>query len=114
MQSVSVEHLTGLWIKAGRDKNLILFLTSSHSHHHSLSSSCSSIVHRGVGDVHTCEFGHHALILEDIMERALRDLCLIRGVGGKELRTLQQTRNHRGGVMIIYAHASETGELFVF
>ena len=68
-----------------RYQYLVLFLTSSHSHHHSLGTSGRAIVHRGIRDVHTRQFGHHRLIFKDIVQCALRYLSLIGSVRGKEL-----------------------------
>ena len=90
MQRISVKHLAGIGVQSLRHKHLINFLTCSHSHHHRLSTGSSTVVHRGIADVHTCQLSHHALILKDIMQGTLRDLCLIGSIRREELRALQQ------------------------
>ena len=88
MQGIGIQHLTRLGVETCRHQHLILFLTCCHCHHHRLSTGGSAIVHRGIGDGHPREFCHHRLIFEDVMQGALGDLCLVRGIGGKELGAL--------------------------
>ena len=113
MQGIGLEYLAGLRIQTSRHQYLILFLTCSNSHHHGLSSSGSTIVHRGISDVHPCQLGHHTLVLKDIVKRALRDFCLIGSVRRQELRALQQLRNDRGGIVVVDAHTRKARQLLV-
>ena len=71
MEGIGLKHLEGVGIQTARHQHLALLLTGSDSHHHRLCAGGRTVVHRGIGDVHTREFGHHTLIFEDIVERAL-------------------------------------------
>ena len=113
MQGIGLQHLKGLGVETARHQHLIDFLTSSHRHHHRLSTCGGAVIHRSIGDVHTCEFSHHALIFKDIVQGSLRYLCLIGGIRGQELRTLQQTGNDGRGVVVIYTQTSKAGQLFI-
>ena len=67
MQGIGLKHLEGQGIDGACNQQLIHLLSGSHSHHHRLGRSCRAVVHGGIGDVHPCQFGHHRLILEDIV-----------------------------------------------
>ena len=113
MQGVGVEHLACPGVHRAGHQHLVLLLAGSHSHHHGLCSGGRAVVHRGVADVHACQLGHHRLVLEDVVQRALRDFCLIGRVGREELRALQQAWNHGGRVVVIDAVAREASQLLV-
>ena len=84
-----------------------LLLGAGDGHLHRLGGGRRTVVEGGVGNVHAGEFAHHALELEDVPERALRNLALIRRVGRQELGTGGDIRNHRRGVVVIRAGAGE-------
>ena len=113
MEGIGVEHLTRVVVDGLRHQHLVHLLTGSHGHHHRLGSRRRAVVHRGIGDIHARQLRHHTLVFEDIMERALRDLCLIRGIGGQELGALEQTRYDRGCIMVIDTITGIAGQLFV-
>ena len=113
MQGIGLQHFKGLWIHGSSNQHLVLLLTSSYSHHHSLCSSRSTIIHGGIGNVHAREFCHHRLILENVMQGALRNLCLIGRIAGQELRARQQTGNGRRGVMVVDTHTCKAGQLAI-
>ncbi len=55
-----------------------------------------AVVQRGVGHLELGEAGHQSLELEDDLEGALRNLGLVRCVGGEELRPRQHRVDDRG------------------
>ena len=71
MEGIGLKHLEILRVEATRNKHLVLFLTCGNNHHHGLGTGCGTIIHRGIGDVHTRKFSHHTLILEDVVKRTL-------------------------------------------
>ena len=81
---IGLHHLDDLWQKSFRDKNAGLLLCRSHSHHHGLSCSRRTVVHRSIGTVHAGEFCDHRLILKYIAESSLRDFRLIWSVCREE------------------------------
>ena len=54
-------------------------------HHHRLVHGRAAVVERGVGDLHVGQPADGGLVLVDRLERALRELGLVRRVGGVEL-----------------------------
>ena len=113
MQGIGLQDLARLRIDSSRNQHLALFLACRHRHHHRLSRRGRSVIHRGVADVHARQFGHHTLVLKDIMKSTLRNLCLIRRIAGQELRARQQGRNHRRGIVVVDTIACETRQLTV-
>ena len=111
MQGIGVEHTARLGVQAGRYQYLVLLLSSRHRHHHRLGTGGGTVVHRGIRDVHARELSHHALVLKDIVQGALRDLSLIRGVRGEKLGALQQAGHHRWHIVVVDPIAGKTGEL---
>ena len=102
-----------LGVDGFRDEHLALLLTGGHRHHHGLGRCGRTVIHRGVRDVHARQLGHHRLILKDIVQRALRDLGLIRRVRGQQLRALQQIGNDRRRVVVVDAATGEAHERLV-
>ena len=93
--------------KALGQKHARLLLGAGHGHLHRLRGGRRAVIQGSVGNVHAGELAHHALVLEDVPERALRDLALIRRVGRQDLGTGGDVRNHRRGVVVIRAGAGE-------
>ena len=90
-----------------RKKHARLLLGAGHGHLHRLRGGRRAVIQGSVGNVHARELANHALVLEDVPERALRNLALIRRVGRQELGTGGDVRNHRRGVVVIRAGAGE-------
>ena len=53
------------------DEHTVALLGGRHAHHHCLGGGGGTVVHGSVGDVHAGEVGHHALVLEDVLQCAL-------------------------------------------
>ena len=66
-----------------------------------------AVVHGGVGDLHPGQVRHLRLELEEILQRALRDLRLVGRVGGEELRALDDVVDGGRHVVAIGARADE-------
>ncbi len=76
-------------------------------HHHRLGAGGGAVIKRSVGDLHPGQQGHLGLELEQVLQRSLRHLGLIRGIGGQELAALDQMVDRGGDVMAIGAAADE-------
>ena len=68
---VCLHHGEHLLVYGFRNEHRVTLLSCSHSHHHSLCSGCGTVIHRSVRNIHACQFSHHRLIFEDVVERAL-------------------------------------------
>src|SRR3546814_10833942 len=81
-------------------------------HDDRLPAGSRSIVHAGVGHIAAKKPGHLRLKFKQHLQRALRNLRLIRGIGGKELATLNQMID-AGGHMVPRSeeHTSELQSL---
>ena len=66
-----------------------------------------AVVHGGVGDLHAGQVRDLRLELEQVLQRALRDLRLIGRVGGQELGALDQVIDARRDVVAVGAGADE-------
>ncbi len=78
-------------------------------HHHRFGSAGRAVVHGSVGDIHAGQLADHGLEFEDGLQRSLRDLRLVRRVGGEELAALDQRINDDRAVMAIGAGAQKAG-----
>ena len=76
-------------------------------HQHSFRRRCRAVVHGGVGHLHGRQHRHLRLELEQVLQRALRDLGLVGRVGGQEFRALDQVIHRRRHVMLVGAGADE-------
>ena len=85
----------------------LLPLGDAVRHQHRLGGRGRAVIHRGVGDLHAGQHRDLGLELEQIMQRALRDLGLVRRVGGEELRALDQVIDARRHVVLVGAAADE-------
>ena len=77
-------------------------------HQHRLGAGARAVVHRGVGDLHPRNQRDLGLELEQRLQRPLRDLRLIGGVGGQELAALDQRVHRRRNMMAIGPAAEKT------
>ena len=78
-------------------------------HQNRLAAARRTVIHGGVRHIHTGDHRHHGLELEKILQRTLRDLRLIRRVGGQELRALDQMIDRSRNMMTIGARPGEEG-----
>ena len=79
-------------------------------HRHPLGGGSGFVKKRAVRDVHAGQLDHHRLEIEDRLETPLRNLRLVRGVGGIPGRVLQHiAENHRRCVAAVISHADERG-----
>ncbi len=78
-------------------------------HHHRFAGGGRPVVHRGVGDIHAGQQRHLGLELEQILQRALRHLRLVRRVGSEEFAALDQVVDRGWDVVTIGAGAEEAG-----
>ena len=76
-------------------------------HQHGFGRRGGAVVHGGVGDLHGCQHRHLRLELEQVLQRALRDLGLVGRVGGEKFRALDQVIHRRRHVMLVGARADE-------
>ena len=81
----------------------------AHGHHHGFRCAGRAVVHGGIGDFHAGELADHGLEFEDGLQRALRDLRLVRRVGGEEFAARDQRVDDDGAVVAIGAGAEEAG-----
>ena len=78
-------------------------------HQHGFGRRRRAVPHRRVGDFLSGELAHQSLKLEDRLQRALRDLRLIRRVGGEKFAALDdRVRDHRAQ-MVVNARAQKAG-----
>ncbi len=89
---VAGHHLSGLRVDAGRDQ-YPLPPSEAQRHEGGLGQRRWSVIEGRVGYLHARELADAALKLEDVLERALADLRLIRGVGCGELAAARQSTN---------------------
>ena len=85
---IGVDHPARLRVKGFAHQHLRGFLCRTECHHHGFGRGGGTVVERGIRDVHARQFGHHALVFKDVVERALRDFRLVRRVAGQEFRPL--------------------------
>ena len=68
---VSLYHLYDVRQKGLGKEDGVLLAGAGDAHLHGLGGGRRAVVHGGVGDVHSGEGAHHALVLEDVAERTL-------------------------------------------
>src|SRR6266581_2347089 len=81
-------------------------------HQHCLGETGAAIVERGVGNLHARQLGDVGLKLEDCLQGALRDFCLIRRVRGVELGPRDQRINDDGDVVPVNAGPNERRSVY--
>ena len=110
---VGLYHPLYLGINGGRKKNFVAFLGSRHAHHHCLGCGCATIVHRGIRNVHSRQLGNHRLILENILQRTLRNFGLVGGVGCQKLAARDYGVDYRGSIVVLDACTRKADEIAV-
>ena len=85
------------------------FTAALAAHIDRFSSSSSSVVDRGIGNIHSGQFADHRLVLKNRLEHALADLCLIRSVGGEEFLFAGHTLYNRRDIVVVCAGTAEDG-----
>jgi len=76
-------------------------------HEHGLARRRRAVVHRSICDFHAGELGDLRLELEEILQRALRDLRLIRRVAREKLRSLNEMIDACRHMVLVSAGADE-------
>ena len=67
----------------------LLFGAHGEEHVHGFGSGGGFIEQRGIGDFHAGEVHHHGLVVEQSLQSALRNLGLVRCVGGVPTRIFE-------------------------
>jgi hypothetical protein len=71
------------------------------------------VVQRAVGHRQSREFDNHRLVLEQCLQKALRDFGLVLGVGGQKLLSVGQVINQRGDVVVVVTPTQKLDEVVV-
>ncbi len=79
-----------------------------HGHHDRLGQGRAAVIHRSVGGIHPGQAADHGLVLEDRLQRALRDFRLIRRVSGEKLAARSQAVNRGRYGMVVKTAAQKT------
>ena len=93
-------------MQAGREHRLFP-PRHARRHEHRFRAGRRAVVHGGVGDLHAGEHRDLGLKLEQGLQRALRDLRLVRRVRGQEFRALNEMVDGRRNVVAVGAGAAE-------
>ena len=107
-----LHHLQGLRVRIAEHHDHVAFgLDRAARQRHRLGGGRGLVQHRGVGDVHAGEVGHQGLEVDQRFHAALRNLGLIRRVGGVPGRVLQDVaQDDAGRVRAVVALADEALE----
>ena len=105
--SIGIDHPARLRVKGFAHQHLCGFLGGTECHHHGFGRGGGTVVERSIRDVHASQFGHHALVFKNVVERALRDFRLIRSIAGQELRPLDKVLYNGWRIVVV---ASCTGK----
>ena len=108
---VGIYNATYLWVEGLTNEDAGCLLGIAPRHHHRLSSGGSTVVHRSIADVETCQFGNHRLIFKNVVQRALRNLSLIGGIGGQKLAAFDEVLHDAGSVVVVATGTGEADEL---
>ncbi|ENO95722.1 putative metal-dependent RNase [Thauera phenylacetica B4P] len=105
-------HLDGLRVAVARDEEgLGLALRQALAEGHGLGRGGGLVEQRGVGDLQAGEVGDHGLEVEQRLQATLRDLGLVRGVGGVPGRVLEHVaQDDRGREGVVVARADERAQ----
>ena len=104
---VSLDRLDDVREERRGQKDGILLASAGDSHAHGLGRGCGTVVHGGVAHVHPGQGAYHALILEDVTERALGYLALIGSICREELRTREDIGDDGGRVVVVCPGSGE-------
>ena len=108
---VSLDDAAHLWVHRLAHQDAVCLLGVAPSHHGSFRRSGCAVVHRGVCNVHARQLCNHRLILEDVVERALRYLGLVRRVGRQELRALDEVLHYTRCIVVVASCTGKADEL---
>ena len=108
---ISLDDAAHLWVHRLAHQDAVCLLGIAPSHHGSFRRGGCAVVHRGVGNVHARQLCNHRLILEDVVERALRYLGLIGRVRRQELRALDEVLHYAGRIVIVASCTGKADEL---
>ena len=103
----SVSHDLGVVRMQPAREHRLAALGDAVRHQHRLGGAGRAVVHRGVRHLHAGERRDLGLELEQILQRALRDLGLVGRVAGQELGALDQVVDARRHVVLVGAGADE-------
>ena len=105
-------HLDGLRVAVARDEEgLRLALRQALAEGHGLGRGGGLVEQRGVGDLQAGEVGDHGLEVQQRLQATLRDLRLVRGVGGVPGRVLEHVaQDDRGREGVVVARADERAQ----
>ena len=79
------------------------------AHINRFGSGGSTVVNRGIGNIHAGQLADHGLIFKDRLKDTLADFCLIRGVAGEEFLFADDALDDSRDVVVISAGAAEDG-----
>ncbi len=92
----------------GDEEARALLLAHALAQRHRLGGSGRLVQHRRVGDRHSGEIAHHRLEIDERLEAPLRDLRLVRRIGGVPRRVLEDVaQDDAGRVRSVVALADE-------
>ena len=91
----------------GRSDDHPLSAGGSHRQVHRFHECVGAVVEGRVGDLHGEELADKRLELEQRLQHALGELCLIGGIGGCELGSGGERRNRSGNMMVVGAPSGE-------
>ena len=94
----------------GRQKHLVALPGSRHRHEHGLGRGRGAVVHTCIREVHSRQLGHHRLIFEDILQRALGNLSLIGGIRRQKLGTRGYVGHYGRRVVVVGPAAGKARE----
>ena len=103
---IGLANLAVMRVKPARQHGLMA-AGDAVGHHHRLGAGGRPVIERGVGDFHPGQQRDLGLELEQILQCPLRDLRLVRRVGGQELAALDQMVDGRRDVMAVHPAADE-------
>ena len=101
-------------IDGRRNQHSVFTPRAIDSHQHGLGGRRSTVIHRGIADIHAGEFAHHRLILKDILQRTLRNLRLIRGICRQKLRASEYGVDCGRSIVVIVTASGKAGQRAVF
>ena len=79
----------------------------AHRHHHRLGRAGRPVIHRRVRNLHAGQLADHRLELEHRLQRALRNLRLIRRIAGQKLAALHQRIDDHRLIVPIHPRAQK-------
>src|SRR6516225_9931327 len=104
--SIALAHLAVMRMEPARQHRLSP-PGQTIGHHHRLGAGRRTVIERRVGNLHACQHRNLGLEFEQILQGSLRQLWLVRGVGGQKLTALDQMVNRGRDVVPISTAADE-------